>query len=79
LVQAALAVALVVAAATSYRAVETHAQHRPASVRLGLPLLFIGGALVCAGRAWRNGRRAAEERAIARGAAGDAGDEHSRQ
>jgi hypothetical protein len=61
-VQAALAAALIVAAVSAYRAVQTHAPHVAATLRLALPALFALGAAASARTALANLRRAREER-----------------
>jgi ABC-type nickel/cobalt efflux system permease component RcnA len=64
-IQAALAIALLVAAAVAYGAVQTHARDVDATLRLGLPGLFVVAALITTRSAVRNLRLARAERASA--------------
>lgn len=62
-IQVALALALLVAGGIAFQAVEAHARDVEATLRLGLPALFVVGAAVTARSAVRNLRLAKDERA----------------
>lgn len=62
-IQVALSLALVVAGAIAYQAVQTHARDVEGRLRLGLPALFVAAAAVTARSAVRNLRLAKVESA----------------
>jgi hypothetical protein len=62
IIQAALAVALLVAGLAAFRAVQAHARDVQGTLRFGLPGLFVAGALVTVRSAVRNLRMARLER-----------------
>jgi hypothetical protein len=61
-VQVALSIALLVAGAIAFQAVEAHARDVDAALRLGLPALFVVAAAVTGTSAARNLRLAKAER-----------------
>lgn len=62
-VQVALSVALLMAGAIAFQAVQTHARDVDATLRLGLPALFVVAAALTGASAARNLRLAKAERA----------------